>query len=112
MNLTTARSIKRAREIGVRKVVGAIRSVLIWQFIGEAILLTFLAVIVATALLIVLLPVFNTITQKQMEYPFGHLSFWMWLAGLTLVTGFIAGSYPALFLSSFNPVSVLKGTVN
>ncbi len=111
MNLTTARSIKRAREIGVRKVVGAVRSVLIAQFIGEAILLTFLSVIAAVILLVFLLPVFNSVTQKQIEYPFVHPGFWLWLTGLTLVTGTISGSYPALFLSGFNPVLVLKGTV-
>jgi putative ABC transport system permease protein len=111
MNLTTARSIKRAREIGVRKVVGAVRSVLIRQFLGEAILLTLLAVIAALVLMVVLLPVFNTITQKQIEYPFAHLTFWIWLFALTFITGIISGSYPALFLSAFNPVAVLKGAV-
>ena len=111
MNLTTARSIKRAREIGVRKVVGAVRSVLIKQFIGEALLLTFLAVLIAVFLVAALLPVFNSVTQKHIGYPFSHLYFWLWLSGLTLVTGFISGSYPALFLSGFNPVRVLKGTL-
>ncbi|HEY9002590.1 MAG TPA: ABC transporter permease [Mucilaginibacter sp.] len=111
MNLTTARSVKRAREIGVRKVVGAVRPVLIRQFIGEAILLTFFAVLIAAFLVAVLLPVFNSVTQKEIEYPSKQLSFWLWLAGLTLVTGFISGSYPALFLSGFNPVKVLKGTL-
>jgi len=111
MNLTTARSVKRAREIGVRKVVGAVRPVLIRQFIGEAILLTFLAVLIAAFLVAVLLPVFNSVTQKEIEYPSKQISFWLWLAGLTLVTGFISGSYPALFLSGFNPVKVLKGTI-
>jgi ABC-type antimicrobial peptide transport system permease subunit len=109
MNLTTARSVKRAKEIGVRKVVGAVRGVLIRQFIGEAILLTFIAVTIAILLVIILLPVFNYVTQKQMSYPFGNVSFWLWLVALTFVTGFISGSYPALFLSSFNPVKVLKG---
>jgi putative ABC transport system permease protein len=111
MNLTTARSVKRSREIGIRKVVGAIRPVLIRQFIGEAILLTILAMMAAIALVIVLLPVFNSITEKQIAYPFAHITFWAWLIALTLVTGLIAGSYPALFLSSFNPVTVLKGTL-
>ncbi|HVW15148.1 MAG TPA: ABC transporter permease [Mucilaginibacter sp.] len=111
MNLTTARSVKRSREIGVRKVVGAVRPVLIRQFIGEAILLTFLSVIVAIALVTVLLPVFNSITEKQIAYPFTHLTFWFGLILLTIITGFIAGSYPALFLSSFSPVTVLKGTL-
>ncbi|HEX3385100.1 MAG TPA: ABC transporter permease, partial [Mucilaginibacter sp.] len=111
MNLTTARSVKRSREIGIRKVVGAVRPLLIRQFIGEAMLLTFMAVIVAVALVTVLLPTFNTITQKQIEYPFLHITFWVWLIALTVITGAIAGSYPALFLSSFNPVTVLKGTL-
>jgi len=111
MNLTTARSVKRAREIGVRKVVGAVRWVLIQQFIGEAIFLTFLAVIISLILVLLLLPLFNSITQKHISYPFGHLYFWLTLLGLTLITGIISGSYPALFLSSFNPAKVLKGAV-
>jgi len=111
MNLTTARSVKRAREIGVRKVVGAVRGVLIQQFMGEAIVLTFMAVAIAIILILVLLPVFNSVTQKQIAYPFAQLDFWLGLFGLTLITGLISGSYPALFLSSFNPVKVLKGAV-
>lgn len=111
MNLSTARSVKRAREIGVRKVVGAVRSVLVKQFIGESMLITLLAVIVSLLLLVLLLPVFNQITQKEIDLPFRQFDFWLKLVGLTLVTGFISGSYPALFLSSFNPVNVLKGTI-
>jgi ABC-type antimicrobial peptide transport system permease subunit len=111
MNLTTAQSVKRAREIGVRKVVGAIKSVLIGQFIGESFLLTLVAVGIALFLTVLLLPAFNQITQKQIEIPFNQMSFWLWLAGITIVTGFISGSYPALFLSSFNPVKVLKGSL-
>jgi len=111
MNLTTARSVKRAREIGVRKVVGAVRSVLIKQFIGESMLVTTLAVVVSLLLLVLLLPVFNNITQKEIALPFHQPDFWLKLAAITLITGFISGSYPALFLSSFNPVNVLKGTL-
>ncbi|MDN3581526.1 ABC transporter permease [Mucilaginibacter flavus] len=111
MNLTTARSVKRAREIGVRKVVGAVRSVLIKQFIGESMLITLLAVAVSLLLLVLILPVFNHITQKEIELPFNQVGFWLKLTGITLATGFISGSYPALFLSSFNPVTVLKGTL-
>jgi len=111
MNLTTAHSVKRAREIGVRKVVGALRSSLIWQFISESLLITSMAVIIALVLVVLLLPVFNQITQKQIELPFNHLSFWIKLVALTLITGFISGSYPALFLSSFNPVKVLKSAI-
>ena len=111
MNLTTARSVKRAREIGVRKVVGAVRSVLIKQFIGESLLITSLAVAVSLVLLVLLLPVFNQITQKEIDLPFNQPLFWIKLAALTIITGLISGSYPALFLSSFNPVKVLKGAI-
>lgn len=111
MNLTTARSVKRAREIGVRKVVGAVRSVLIKQFIGESLLITSLAIIVSLVLLVLLLPVFNQVTRKEIELPFNQAGFWLKLGGLTLITDLISGSYPALFLSSFNPVKVLKGTL-
>ncbi|MCW3119311.1 MAG: macB 22 [Chitinophagaceae bacterium] len=109
MNLTTARSIKRAREIGVRKVAGALRSVLIVQFIGEAILLVFIAVVIAIVLVLVLLPAFNALTHKQIVLPVTDLYFWISIAVLTFGTGLLSGSYPALFLSSFNPVTVLKG---
>jgi len=109
MNLTTARSAKRAKEIGVRKVVGAMRGALIRQFIGEAILLAFLAAIVALLLVGVLLPFFNSITGKQILLPGPATGFWWQLAGLALITGCISGSYPALFLSSLQPVKVLKG---
>jgi putative ABC transport system permease protein len=111
MNLTTARSVKRAREIGVRKVVGALRSSLVWQFISESLLITTIAVLLALGMLVLLLPLFNQITQKQIDMPFNQTSFWLKLAVLTVVTGIISGSYPALFLSSFNPVKVLKGTM-
>jgi ABC-type antimicrobial peptide transport system permease subunit len=111
MNLTTARSVKRSREIGVRKVVGALRSTLIKQFIGESLLVTALAVSFSLLLLVLLLPVFNQITQKEIALPFNQPVFWLKLAGITLITGLVSGSYPALFLSSFNPVKVLKGTL-
>ncbi len=111
MNLATARSVKRAKEIGVRKVVGAVRSVLISQFIGEALLLSFLATVIALLLATLMLPVFNSLTGKQIAFPFSDFIFWIELLGLIIVTGFISGSYPALFLSSFNPVTVLKGTM-
>ncbi|WP_454803383.1 ABC transporter permease [Mucilaginibacter phyllosphaerae] len=111
MNLTTARSVKRAREIGVRKVVGAVRSVLIKQFIGESLLITSLAVLISLVLLVLMLPLFNDITQKQIGLPFNQVGFWLKLAGITVLTGLVSGSYPALFLSSFNPVKVLKGTL-
>ncbi len=111
INLTTARSVKRAREVGVRKALGALRSVLTKQFIGESLILTAFAVTIALILMTLLLPVFNEVTQKQIELPFSDAAFWLKLVAITLVTGLISGSYPALFLSSFNPVKVLKGTV-
>ena len=111
MNLTTARSVKRAKEIGVRKAAGATRPVLIKQFIGESLLLTVVAVAIALILTTLLLPLFNEVTQKQMQVPYSDTSFWLKLVAITLITGLISGSYPALFLSSFNPVAVLKGAI-
>ena len=111
MNLSTARSVKRAREIGVRKVVGAERSVLIKQFIGESMLVTTIAMAFALALFVLLLPIFNQVTQKQIGLPFDRFEFWIGITIITLLTGLVSGSYPALFLSSFNPVKVLKGTM-
>jgi putative ABC transport system permease protein len=111
MNLTTARSVNRAREIGVRKVVGAMRGSLIRQFIGEALLQAFIAVMIASLLVSITLPLFNAITGKHMAPPASKASFWLELTVLTLLTGCISGSYPAFFLSSFNPVRVLKGTM-
>ena len=109
MNLATARSTKRAKEVGVRKVVGALRSALIGQFVGEALLITSLAIILAVALVWLLLPGFNTLTGKQLNLPIGEPRFWALLLGLLLLTGFLSGSYPALFLSSLSPSRVLKG---
>ena len=112
MNLATARSVKRAREVGVRKVVGAVRGLLIGQFMGEALLLTCMALVVALLLVASLLPVFNTLTGKHVSLEFTQGSSWLMLVGVTLLTGLIAGSYPALFLSSLEPVRVLKGALN
>jgi len=111
MNLTTARFMKRAKEIGVRKVAGAIRLSLIKQFIGEAILIAFLSLIAALAVVLMLLPMFNGLTQKHISLPVADPSFWFTLLILTFITGFAAGSYPALFLSSFDPMKVLKGSI-
>ena len=111
MNLTTARSVKRAREIGIRKVVGALRLALIKQFIGEALLIVIIAVIISLALVVFILPQFNHLTSKEIVLPFNDSKFWLVIAALVIVTGFISGSYPALYLSSFRPVRVLKGTL-
>lgn len=109
MNLATARSAKRAREVGVRKVVGAGHASLIGQFMSEAMLLTAISLVTAVALVVLVLPVFNQLTDKQLFLPWKQPFFWAGLSGLFLVTGFLSGSYPALFLSSLNPIHVLKG---
>lgn len=111
MNLATAYSAKRAKEVGVRKVVGARRGVLIIQFIGEAMLLATIATVIAVLVAVLLIPAFNQLSGKQLSIPFGSAAFWGTLAGLLLLTGFVAGSYPALFLSSLNPTRVLKGSL-
>lgn len=109
MNLSTARSERRAREVGIRKAVGAKRFAIIQQFMSESILMAFMALILSMILIGLLLPVFNNIINIKLELPYNNL--WAWLAalGITIFTGLVAGSYPALFLSSFNPVKVLKG---
>lgn len=111
MNLATARSVKRSKEVGIRKVLGGIRSALIGQFMGEALLLTFLSAVFAVILTALLLPVFNSLTGKELFLPVGQPLFWTSLAGLLVLTGVIAGSYPALFLSSLNTIKVLKGNM-
>jgi putative ABC transport system permease protein len=111
MNLSTARSVKRAKEIGIRKVVGAIRSSLIGQFIGEALLTVVLAFVISLLLVILILPSFNEVTQKHIVLPYTSVSFWLSLIALVILTGFVSGSYPALYLSSFNPAGVLKGAL-
>ena len=108
MNLATAQSAKRAKEVGLRKVVGAARSSLVKQFIGEALLLTLFSVVLAIVLSATLLPAFNNLTGKQLSIPFTQPLFWLSIIALMIITGFVAGSYPALFLSSLNPVKVLK----
>lgn len=110
MNLSTARSEKRAKEVGIRKVIGAQKASLIGQFIGESVLLAFLAGSLAMIIVQCSLPAFNTLVNKQLFIPYTSAYFWLSAVGFVLLTGFLAGSYPAFFLSSFRPVSVLKGT--
>jgi len=109
MNLSTARSEKRAREVGVRKALGSARGALMSQFILESILLSFFAMIIAFALLEMALPYFNNLLAINIQIDYASVGFWSILVGLVLFTGFIAGSYPAFYLSSFIPVKVLKG---
>jgi ABC-type antimicrobial peptide transport system permease subunit len=109
MNLATARSEKRAREVGVRKVLGAGRQWLIIQFIGEAIFLSALSVLLGILLIYTVLPLFNTLVDKQLTIGLGNPQHLLALLSITLLCGLVAGSYPALYLSSFNPIYVFKG---
>lgn len=109
MNLCTARSEKRAKEVGIRKTMGSARSQLACQFYSESFLVVSLAFVVALALVNLTLPWFNDLVAKQIIMPWSSLIFWAISAGFILITSLLAGSYPALFLSSFQPVRVLKG---
>lgn len=109
MNLATARSEQRAKEVGVLKVLGAGRGRLVGKFISEAVLLSFLAVLLSIGLLYLLLPAYNNLVNKQLSLHLLEFSHWSSLLGIGLVTGLLAGSYPAFYLSSFNPVNALKG---
>lgn len=110
MNLSTARSEKRAKEVGIRKVVGAQKGLLILQFIGESILLAFLAFILALIIVEISLPGFNSLVDKKLFIDFGNATYWLFAVGFIVFTGVLAGSYPAFYLSSYKPVKVLKGT--
>lgn len=110
MNLSTARSEKRAKEIGVRKAVGSGRKQLIYQFLGESLLISVIALLFSVVLVSIFLPWFNEIAGKSMNIPWHNPWFWSALLTFTLVTGLLAGSYPALYLSSFSPLKALKGT--
>jgi ABC-type antimicrobial peptide transport system permease subunit len=111
MNLATSRSMKRAKEVGLRKVVGSSRGQLIAQFYGESLLFALLAMILSILFLIILLPAFNYFTQKHLGFPFKESFFWISSFSVVIMTGLIAGSYPALYLSSLKPVRILKGIV-
>jgi putative ABC transport system permease protein len=109
MNLSTARSEKRSREVGVRKAIGSSRKSLVGQFMLESVLLALLGMILAFVLIELCLPYFNNLLNIQLTINYREWKFWATLLGLTIVTGCIAGSYPAFYLSSFEPVKVLKG---
>jgi len=109
INLSTARAMERAREVGIKKSVGAYRSQLISQFIFESVLVNFIGVVIAVVIAIGLLPVLGEIVGKDFSFDFTDPRFWMILTTLFLVGSFISGAYPALVLSSFNTVEVLKG---
>jgi putative ABC transport system permease protein len=109
MNLSTARSEKRAREVGIRKTIGSLKQQLVWQFLSESVLVAVIAFLLSLVFVSASLPFFNDLAGKQMELPFHNLLFWCLALAFTVLTGLIAGSYPAFYLSRFRPVQVLKG---
>ncbi|HTE34421.1 MAG TPA: ABC transporter permease, partial [Chryseolinea sp.] len=109
MNLSTARSEQRAREVGIRKTLGSLRGQLIGQFLGESILVALLAFVLAVGLTALSLPWFSSLSGKPMTMPWASTTFWAVSLTFTVVTGLLAGSYPAFYLSGFRPVKVLKG---
>ncbi|MGN7786075.1 ABC transporter permease [Niabella sp. 22666] len=110
MNLSTARSEKRAKEVGIRKTVGSHRSQLVGQLLCESVMVTLIAFIFSIMLTTISLPWFNKVADKQMHILWDNAWFWLIGLGFNIITGLIAGSYPALYLSSFRPIKVLKGT--
>lgn len=110
MNLNTARSEKRSKEVGVRKVMGSVRRQLIRQFFGESLMVVIISAFIAFIIAWLTLPVFNDLTAKKIELPWSEPNFYVYILSFILITALLAGSYPALYLSSFNPVQVLKGT--
>lgn len=111
MNLSTARASRRMKEIGIKKVIGAVRQQLVFQFLTESVLLTLIATVFAVAICIALLPAFNQITGKALSLHFDAQTI-MYFTGIVLFTGLLAGSYPALYLSKFKPLAILRGNLN
>ncbi|MEO7987950.1 MAG: ABC transporter permease [Chryseolinea sp.] len=111
MNLSTARSSNRAKEVGVRKVMGSLRSHLVRQFLTESSLITFFSFVLALGLAYLFLPIFNSLSLKQLHLPLSSGLFYLLLLGTALFVGILAGVYPSFFLSAFKPVNVLKGNV-
>jgi putative ABC transport system permease protein len=111
MNLSTAKSEKRAREVGIRKAIGSLRSQLVWQFFGESLVIVLVSFVFALGLTMVSLGWFNEVAGKDMFIPWGNPWFWVVSVVFIFITGIVAGSYPALYLSSFQPVKVLKGAL-
>jgi ABC-type lipoprotein release transport system permease subunit len=112
MNLSTSRSEQRAREVGIRKAMGSSRRQLIVQFLGESMIFVLVAGVLAIAIARLCMPFFNLMTEKRLVLPVGNSLFWMGMLLFIVITGAVAGSYPAFYLSSFRPVEVLKGRLN
>jgi len=110
MNLSTARSAKRSKEVGIRKTIGSLRSQLVIQFLSESVMMASLALILAIAAVVLSLPFFNALADKSVAIPWSNVFFWLLVVAFTVITGLVAGSYPAFYLSAFKPVKVLKGT--
>ena len=109
MNLSTARSEERAKEVGIRKAIGSSRKALIGQFITESLILSFVSTILAVVILVLCIPFFNNLLNIKLSLPVGEWQAWALVIGLAALTGLISGSYPAFYLSSFQPIKVLKG---
>jgi putative ABC transport system permease protein len=112
INLTTARSEKRAKEVGIRKAIGSGKNDLIFQFLTESLLLTFIAFIFSILFVQLALPAFNSLTNSEIKIPFTNYIFWLIAFSCVFITGLVAGSRPAFYLSSFEPVKVLKGKIH
>src|SRR5450432_836315 len=110
VNLSTARSAKRAKEVGIRKTVGSARSQLIGQFLSESVLVALISFMCSLVIVVLLLPLFNKLADKSIELPTGNPLFWLLAIIFTILTGIVSGSYPAFYLSKFEPIKVLKGT--
>ncbi|ULQ57159.1 ABC transporter permease [Flavihumibacter rivuli] len=110
MNLSTSRSEKRAKEVGIRKTLGSEKAQLLFQFLAESILVAFIAFLLAVVLFYLVLPGFNALLKTEISIPYHHANLWLVIIAIIIGTGLVAGSYPAFFLSAFQPVKVLKGT--
>jgi putative ABC transport system permease protein len=111
MNLATARSERRAREVGIRKSVGSKRKEIVFQFLGESVMIATIAFIIAVLIAELSIPAFNTLIEKKLSIDYTSQQFWLFAAGIILVTGILSGSYPAFYLSSFDAARVLKGKI-
>src|SRR4051812_24084781 len=111
MNLSTARSEKRAREVGIRKAIGSHRRDLIFQFLIESLVITFIAFLLSLIFVQLAIPAFNMLTKADTSIPYTNAIFWYIMLSYVLLTGTLAGSRPAFYLSSFQPVRVLKGAI-
>jgi putative ABC transport system permease protein len=109
MNLSTIRAAERSKEVGLRKVLGALRNNLVWQFIGESVLLTTISCILSVGLLSLAMPWYNQLLGYTLNVSWNTLPIYLFLVGIIIIVGFLAGSYPAFFLSAFSPIQALKG---